>query len=190
MSGEGHVADATWDLPPGADPVATFASRAGSEGARVATIASADLATRLEALRVETGLPEVRAAPSVAERFPEIGRTFASAGARDPAGRYLGVAVARLAVAQTGSVLLAEPPSDAGPDLAEVCVCLVPSGTLVATLAEALASIESGFCKGRFPGDPVLVTGPSRTGDIEQIMTVGVHGPRVLHLWCLLEGPS
>jgi L-lactate dehydrogenase complex protein LldG len=28
----------------------------------------------------------------------------------------------------------------------------------------------------------VLVTGPSRTGDIEQLITMGAHGPTALHV--------
>ena len=28
----------------------------------------------------------------------------------------------------------------------------------------------------------VLVTGPSRTGDIEQLLTLGAHGPTALHV--------
>jgi L-lactate dehydrogenase complex protein LldG len=28
----------------------------------------------------------------------------------------------------------------------------------------------------------VLVGGPSRTGDVEQILTLGVHGPRHVHI--------
>ena len=34
----------------------------------------------------------------------------------------------------------------------------------------------------RCPSNRVLVTGPSRTGDIEQIITLGVHGPTALHI--------
>jgi len=45
-----------------------------------------------------------------------------------------------------------------------------------------LARIESEFLSD------VLVTGPSRTSDIELTLTLGVHGPKSLYLW-LLEEP-
>ncbi|MGH9187741.1 MAG: LUD domain-containing protein [Acidimicrobiales bacterium] len=32
------------------------------------------------------------------------------------------------------------------------------------------------------PANLVIVTGPSRTGDIEQILTIGVHGPVAVHI--------
>jgi L-lactate dehydrogenase complex protein LldG len=36
----------------------------------------------------------------------------------------------------------------------------------------------------------VVVTGPSRTGDIEQLLTLGAHGPTALHVVLVTGGRS
>jgi len=62
--------------------------------------------------------------------------------------------------------------------LAPVNACVVPASRILSGLAElfvrepAVAERTSAM---------VLVTGPSRTGDIELTLTVGVHGPGELH---------
>ena len=40
------------------------------------------------------------------------------------------------------------------------------------------------------PPSLVVVTGPSRTGDIEQLLTLGAHGPTALHVVLLTDGQS
>ena len=57
---------------------------------------------------------------------------------------------------------------------------IVPASELVATLDEALARIGELVRGGR--PYVTLMTGPSRTADIERALTVGVHGPRELHV--------
>jgi L-lactate dehydrogenase complex protein LldG len=33
----------------------------------------------------------------------------------------------------------------------------------------------------------VLISGPSRTADIEMALTIGAHGPKALHVFCVLS---
>jgi L-lactate dehydrogenase complex protein LldG len=41
---------------------------------------------------------------------------------------------------------------------------------------------------GRMPRNVMLVTGPSRSADIEQALELGAHGPRRLHVVLVEDG--
>jgi L-lactate utilization protein LutC len=94
----------------------------------------------------------------------------------------VGITFCAAFVAETGSLCL-----PAGPGLGnrasllpELHLCLSLPRGVVPTLADLLGAGGSPL-----PSRLTLVTGPSRTGDIEGTMTAGVHGPgRVLH-WIL-----
>jgi L-lactate dehydrogenase complex protein LldG len=91
------------------------------------------------------------------------------------------VAEGLFAVAETGSVAVSWPRDERGRALlAERLFLLVPRDQLVPTLDDALARIEALVSDGR--PYVTLMTGPSRTADIERALTVGVHGPRELHV--------
>ena len=91
------------------------------------------------------------------------------------------VADGLFAVAETGSVAVSWPRDERGRALlAERLFLLVPRDQLVPTLDDALARIEALVRDGR--PYVTLMTGPSRTADIERALTVGVHGPRELHV--------
>lgn len=55
-----------------------------------------------------------------------------------------------------------------------------PADRVVASTADVLRTL--GAHPDRLPSNLVLVTGPSRTGYIEQILTIGVHGPVAVHV--------
>ena len=109
--------------------------------------------------------------------------------ARDAVGRLAGdhSAVGLFAVAETGSVAVALARDERGRCLlAERLWLLVPADDLVPTLDVALERIEALVRTGT--PYVTLMTGPSRTADIERALTVGVHGPRELHV-VLVDGP-
>ena len=89
---------------------------------------------------------------------------------------------AEAGVAETGSLLLFS-----GADnpalfnfLPVAHIVLVNASDIVGDVETALDRLQSIFGKGRLPRLVNFVTGPSRSGDIEQTMYLGAHGPRDL----------
>ena len=89
------------------------------------------------------------------------------------------VAVGTFAVAESGSVAVNEARADRGMCfLAERLWLLVPVHEIVPSIDEALLRMRELVQAGA--PHPLLMSGPSRTADIERVLTVGVHGPRAL----------
>ena len=107
------------------------------------------------------------------------GAGFAVVGQPD-AGVRFGVTGCTCAIAETGTLVLTnEPGRPLGPSLLpEVHVAVVHSRQIIGTLEEALRLPEVAQC-----ASTVLISGPSRTADIEMTLTIGVHGPKELHVF-------
>lgn len=89
------------------------------------------------------------------------------------------------AIAESGTMLLL---SGAGRGrlaslLPPMHIALLPVDRIVRTLPEAFAALQTSFGARWFRdrSNLTLITGPSRTADIEQTLTLGVHGPRDVH---------
>lgn len=97
----------------------------------------------------------------------------------------VGLAVAFCGVAETGSlVLLSGPDSPATLNfLPDHFLCLLPEGRIVPRLEDALALLRAE--RGSLPRATNIITGPSRTADVEQTIQLGAHGPRSLHVLLL-----
>jgi L-lactate dehydrogenase complex protein LldG len=112
----------------------------------------------------------------------------------DPAGwrsacavATIGVTSARLGVASTGSVLIvsgADSPR-AVSILPSAHLVVLPEPRLVPSFEDVMPVLDavSGANSA-----PFLVTGPSRTSDIELVTVMGAHGPRALHVILVTEG--
>ncbi len=95
----------------------------------------------------------------------------------------LGITGVDGALPETGTLLLRSTPEQ--PRL----VSLLPRVLLAILRPSALcADLHQALDGARDAGQFVLVTGPSRTADIELTLTIGVHGPGALYVWCVEDG--
>ena len=100
-------------------------------------------------------------------------------------GDRLGITGTFCAVAETGTLVLlagAETPT-ASALLVDTHVAVVKRERIVSGMEEAFASIRRE--KGRLPRAVNFISGPSRTGDIEQTIVLGAHGPFRVHILVL-----
>jgi L-lactate dehydrogenase complex protein LldG len=83
------------------------------------------------------------------------------------------------ALADPGSVVLAASPEEprARSLLPEVHITSVTEDRVLADLDALFAALGS-----ELPSSLAIVSGPSRSGDIEQVLSLGVHGPREEHV--------
>ncbi len=86
------------------------------------------------------------------------------------------------AVAETGTLMIVS-----GADHPTTLDCLPETHVVVLRRDQVVGAYEDGWARLRASGrgtprTVVFVTGPSRTGDIEQTMQLGAHGPRRLHI--------
>jgi L-lactate dehydrogenase complex protein LldF len=105
----------------------------------------------------------------------------------------VGISGANLAIAETGTIMLVtnEGNADLTTTLPPVHIALFGIDKVVATLDDAVAVLRmlprSGT--GQLMTSYVnWITGPSRSADIEQSLTIGVHGPREMHCVILDNG--
>ncbi|ODA41304.1 lactate utilization protein [Desulfosporosinus sp. BG] len=92
-----------------------------------------------------------------------------------------GISQVSYAIAELGTLVQAD--ADANVDqrlcstLVPIHVALVYTSKLIPTLMETMATLHR---LPQIPGFVGFITGPSRTSDIERVLTIGVHGPKQL----------
>ena len=93
----------------------------------------------------------------------------------------VGITTAQAAIAETGTLVL-----DSATErhrlvslVPPVHIAIVDASKIYATLSETLAMLQNG---GELSPAVTLITGPSRTADIELTLTIGVHGPQELYV--------
>jgi L-lactate dehydrogenase complex protein LldG len=162
------------------EPLGVTVSRVGGAANAIAMLAEWLAAMGATAVIVSDEL--AARAPTLVNELESAGVGVRAAGTpQETRDAPAGMSLAHLAIAETGSMLLAEPSLEDRSvgmlTLAQAIVC--PTAALVPTLDEAVPLLREIALR---PGGSftTLVTGPSRTADIERVLTVGVQGPGVV----------
>ncbi len=94
----------------------------------------------------------------------------------------VGVTNAICGLADTGSILIVD--GEGSPLhaslLPEIHIAVLNSSNILSSLSDAMHLVKG-------TGAAVFITGPSRTADIEMTLTIGVHGPKEVHVFVVDE---
>jgi L-lactate dehydrogenase complex protein LldG len=179
-----------------ADLAGRFATRAVEMASTVERLARVDevpgaVARYLDALVLQPALAAQKSRAGVC--WPELAALdWAGAGlsveARPARGSdALGITGCCCAIAETGTLVFTSSPATPGTSmlLPATHVCVVREAQVVAGMEEAFARVRAAM-----PRAVNLVSGPSRTGDIEQTLVLGAHGPFRVHILLVAEAPG
>jgi L-lactate dehydrogenase complex protein LldG len=117
--------------------------------------------------------------------WASAGLTVEARGARD--ADLVGITGCYCAVAETGTLMMcssSDTPATVSL-LPETHIAVVPASRIVAYMEEAWTLARKEL--GTLPRAVNFISGPSRTGDIEQTIVLGAHGPYRVHL-VIVEG--
>ena len=156
-----------------------------------------------EEVAVETEVPAAVARYLLARKLPVAGCVWpalsqldwrgaglsleARAPRREDGGDDLvGVTGAFAGIAETGTLMVVSGPDTPASTslLPETHVAVLAAGRIVAHMEEAW-DLARGAC-GQLPRAVNFISGPSRTGDIEQQLVLGAHGPYRVHIVIVL----
>lgn len=160
-----------------------FQDKALAQACTVVRVAASALAPAA----VRQFLDEIGASP-VAVVTPELSNLdWADAGVAVAAraavdADQVGISGVYCAIAETGTLMLLSGPSTPATVslLPETHVALLEAERIVPTMEAAFALLQAEH--GQLPRAVNFVSGPSRTGDIEQTIVLGAHGPCRVHV--------
>ncbi|MCE4563614.1 LUD domain-containing protein [Maribellus sp. CM-23] len=107
-----------------------------------------------------------------------------SSGSELPSDLEAGITSCEFLIAHTGSVMVSSA-IEGGRRMfvyPPVHIVIARKDQLVAYLDEAYTAIQNKY-KDILPSHIALITGPSRTADIEKTLVMGAHGPRAIHVF-------
>ena len=172
--------------------VALFCRRVAEYRAEVHRVADADLAKAITTVCATRDAVRLVVAPGIPSSWRAADLDLVE-GHELPATELDRVdgalPAARIAIAETGTIVLSGGPAEGRRALSlvpDLHVCVVGEKQIVEVLPEALAKIAAAGLQRR----PItFISGPSATSDIELSRVEGVHGPRNLVV-LVAEEPS
>lgn len=178
---------------PAPDRIALFAAMLEEQGAEVRRLAkAADIpAAIVDYLRAINLPARVRMGddPVLAglpwQSVSTLERLTGAAGPDDPAG----LSRAAAAAAETGTLFLVSGPANPTTVnfVPDVHIAVIAAHDVLGSYEEAWDRVRSLAPSDRLPRSVNLISGPSRTADVEQTIIMGVHGPRRLHVLLIGE---
>jgi len=105
-------------------------------------------------------------------------------------GVTIGVTGTPHAIAETGTLieLSTDDATRLASSLPRTHIAVVPASGIVDRFLEGAAAVREAFEKQPGGCAVSMISGPSRTGDIEMILTLGVHGPEEAHAVVITGG--
>ena len=177
---------------PQPDKVALFCQWAEANNATVARVPANEVAGEVTAYLVRNNLPAVAAmAPSpLLDDYDWAGQKMLTLRrGRGTATDQVSITGAFAGIAETGTLVMSS-----GPDhpvslnlLPDTHIVVLREGDVVSGYEEVWARLRGRYGKNAMPRTVNTITGPSRTGDIEQTIELGAHGPRRLHIVVVSE---
>jgi L-lactate dehydrogenase complex protein LldG len=177
---------------PQAEKVALFCRWAETNNATVARVAAAGVPDEVSGYLARNNLPAQAAmAPSpLLDGYDWASQKMLSLRrGRGEGSDQVSITGAFAAIAETGTLVMAS-----GPDhpvtlnlLPDTHVVVLREADIVGGYEEVWERLRLRYGKDHMPRTVNTITGPSRTGDIEQAMELGAHGPRRMHIVVVRE---
>lgn len=172
---------------PQPEKVALFCQWAETLNATVARVGATEVPGEVTAYLARNNLPaSVAMAPSpLLEGYDWSSQKMLSIRrGRGEGSDQVSVTGAFAGIAETGTVVMAS-----GPDhpvslnlLPDTHVVVLRESDIVGGYEDVWGRLRARYGKNLMPRTVNTITGPSRTGDIEQAMELGAHGPRRMHI--------
>jgi len=177
---------------PASEKVALFCQWAEANNATVARVTAADVPAEVVSYLVRNNLPAQAAiapSPQLEAYDWASQKMLGLRRGRGEAGDQVSITGAFAAIAETGTLVMTS-----GPDhpvtlnlLPETHIVVLHEADIVGGYEEVWDRLRQRYGKGRLPRTVNTITGPSRTGDIEQTIELGAHGPRHMHILVVRE---